>query len=82
MTGRRWRKPAGKRSGTGAGGGWRSVVLVTTPDQDTRSRIRFGRCFAGRISVVTTTLPAYQWPYQIAYQWAATFRALVLQRSC
>ena len=61
---------------------WRSVVLVTTPDQDTRSRIRFGRCFAGRIYVVTTPLPASEWPYQIAYQWAATFRALVLQRSC
>ena len=61
---------------------WRSVVLVTTPDQDTRARIWFGRCFAGNVYVVTTPLPASEWPYEIAYQWAATFRAVVLQRSC
>jgi uncharacterized SAM-binding protein YcdF (DUF218 family) len=61
---------------------WKSIVLVTTPDQDTRARIRFGRCFPGSLYVVTTPLPASQWPYEIAYQWAATFRAMVLQRSC
>ncbi len=61
---------------------WRSVVLVTTPDQDTRARIRFGRCFGGHLYVVTTGLPASDWPYQIAYQWAALFTALVLERSC
>jgi uncharacterized SAM-binding protein YcdF (DUF218 family) len=61
---------------------WRSIVLVTTPDQDTRARIRFGRCFSGHVYVVTTPLPASQWPYEIAYQWGATFKAEVLQRSC
>ena len=61
---------------------WRSMVLVTTPDQDTRARIRFGRCFDGSIYVVTTPLPASQWIYHIAYQWAASFKAVVLQRSC
>ena len=61
---------------------WRSVVLVTTPDQDTRARIRFRRCFVGHIYVVTTPLPASEWPYQIAYEWAASFKAVVLQRSC
>jgi uncharacterized SAM-binding protein YcdF (DUF218 family) len=62
--------------------GWRSIVLVTTPDQDTRARIRFERCFDGGLYVVTTPLPASQWIYQIAYQWAATVKALVVQRSC
>ena len=61
---------------------WRSVALVTTPDQDTRARIRFGRCFAGHIYVVTAPLPASRWIYEIAYQWAASFKAVVLQRSC
>ena len=61
---------------------WRSIVLVTTPDQDTRARIRFGRCFDGSIYVVTTPLPASQWIYHIAYQWAASFKAVVLQRNC
>jgi hypothetical protein len=53
-----------------------------TPDQDTRARIRFGRCFGGSIYVVTIPLPASLWVYQLAYQWAATFKAVVLQRSC
>jgi uncharacterized SAM-binding protein YcdF (DUF218 family) len=61
---------------------WRSVALVTTPDQDTRARIRFGRCYDGSLSVVTTPLPAAEWPYAIAYQWAAIFKATVLQRGC
>jgi uncharacterized SAM-binding protein YcdF (DUF218 family) len=61
---------------------WRSIVLVTTPDQDTRARLRFERCFDGGLYVVTTPLPASLWFYQIAYQWAATAKALVLQRSC
>ena len=29
--------------------GWRSVVLVTTPEQATRARIMMGRCFSGSI---------------------------------
>jgi uncharacterized SAM-binding protein YcdF (DUF218 family) len=61
---------------------WGSVVLVTTPDQDTRARVRFGRCTPSQIYVVTTPLPASLWPYEIAYQWAALFKAVVLQRSC
>ena len=61
---------------------WRSIVLVTSPDQDTRARIRFERCFAGSVYVVTTPLPSSKWPYQIAYQWAALFKALVLEPSC
>jgi uncharacterized SAM-binding protein YcdF (DUF218 family) len=62
--------------------GWRSVVLVTTPDQDTRARLRFERCFSGGVYVVTTPLAISAWPYQIAYQWAALSKAAVLQRSC
>jgi uncharacterized SAM-binding protein YcdF (DUF218 family) len=61
---------------------WRSVVLVVTPDQVIRARIRFERCYAGRVYVVTTPLPLLEWPYQIAYQWAAMFKEEVLQRSC
>jgi uncharacterized SAM-binding protein YcdF (DUF218 family) len=61
---------------------WWSVALVTTPDQDTRARIRFERCFPGKVYVVTTPLPASSWPYEIAYQWGALFKAEVLQRAC
>lgn len=61
---------------------WRSVVLVTGPEQDTRARIRVQRCFGGSVYVVTGSLPLSVWPYQIAYEWGALFKALVLQRGC
>ena len=61
---------------------WRSVVLVTTRAQDTRARIIMGRCFGGSIYVVTASLPASAWPYQIAYGWGALAKALVVQRDC
>jgi hypothetical protein len=64
--------------------GWRSVALVTITPQDTRARLRVERCFPGRVYVVTAPPAASQtnWPYQIAYQWAALLKALILQRSC
>ena len=61
---------------------WHSVVLVTTRAQDTRARIRVGRCFSGQIYVVAVPRPFFDWPYEIAYEWGATFKALVLQWAC
>jgi hypothetical protein len=61
---------------------FRSIVLVTTPDQTWRAKLRFGWCYTGRIFAVTTPLPLHLWPYQIAYQWAATFKAEVVDRGC
>src|SRR5690348_1516401 len=62
--------------------GWRSVVLVTAREQDTRARIVMARCFGGPIYVIAGSLPLGDWPYQIAYEWGALFKALVLYRSC
>jgi hypothetical protein len=62
--------------------GWHSVVLVTTPAQDTRARVMMRRCYGGSIYVITASLPWYDWPYQIAYGWGALFKALVLHRAC
>jgi hypothetical protein len=61
---------------------WRSLVLVVAAAQDTRARILMGRCFDGSIYAVTVSLPWSNWPYQLAYQWGALFKALVLYRSC
>ena len=61
---------------------WHSVAIVTITPQDTRARLRFERCFAGPVYVVTTPVPLIYWPYQIAYEWIALTKALVLQRSC
>jgi hypothetical protein len=63
---------------------WRSVGIVTITPQDTRARLRVERCFPGRVYVVTAppALSQTNWPYQIAYQWGALAKALILQRSC
>jgi hypothetical protein len=61
---------------------WQSVALVTTTPQDSRARLRVGRCFAGPVYVVTAPLSLSAWPYEIAYEWAATVKAYIFQRSC
>jgi len=61
---------------------WSSIVLVTGPQQDTRARIWMERCFDGSVYVVTGSLPLGSWPYQIAYEWGALAKALIMQRSC
>jgi len=61
---------------------WRSLVLVTITPQDSRARLRFKRCFSGEVYVMTGSMHAYGWPYEIAYEWAATIKALTVQRSC
>jgi uncharacterized SAM-binding protein YcdF (DUF218 family) len=62
--------------------GWRSMVLVTTPDQTWRAELRFKRCYNGSVYGVTTPLPLKRWPLMIAYQWAATTKAELVNRSC
>ena len=61
---------------------WRSVVLATAREQDTRARLMMERCFGGSIYVIAGSLPLGSWPHQIAYEWGALFKALVLYRSC
>ena len=40
---------------------WKSVILVTTPDQAYRAKLRVGRCFPGKVYVATSTLPWKRW---------------------
>lgn len=61
---------------------WHSVVMVTGREQDTRARIVVGRCLGGPIYVIAVSPPFDSWPYQIAYEWAALFKAVVLYPSC
>jgi uncharacterized SAM-binding protein YcdF (DUF218 family) len=61
---------------------WRSVILVTTPDQALRATLRVGRCFDGKIFVATARLPWYRWPAQIVYQSGATVKAYTVETSC
>jgi uncharacterized SAM-binding protein YcdF (DUF218 family) len=62
--------------------GWRSVILVTTPDQASRATLRLGRCFDGKVFVATASLPWYRWPTQIVYQSGATVKAYTVETSC
>ena len=61
---------------------WHSIAVVTITPQDSRARLRVERCFAGPVYVVTRPVALASWPYQIAYEWGAMIKALVLQRGC
>jgi hypothetical protein len=67
---------------TAATDGWSSVILVTTPDQAWRARLRVSRCFSGNVYVQTTSLPLSEWFRQIPYQWAASIKALTFETGC
>ena len=61
---------------------WRSVIIVTTPDQAWRARLRVSRCFPGEIYQATAHLAVADWLKQIPYQWVASIKALTLERGC
>ena len=59
-----------------------AVAVVAITPQVSRARLRVERCFPGHVYVVTAPIGVSSWPYQIAYEWAAPIKALVIQRSC
>jgi hypothetical protein len=61
---------------------WTSVAIVAIAPQDIRARIRFERCTSARIYVVDAPLKLTHWPPEIIYQWLATIKAEVFQRTC
>lgn len=61
---------------------WRSIAVVTITPQAWRALERVRRCFGGSAYGVVAGIPWYSWPYQIAYEWGASIKMLVLQRAC
>lgn len=61
---------------------WQSVAVVAITPQVSRARLRVERCFAGQVYVVTAPIQPSAWPYEIAYEWAASLKALAIQRGC
>jgi len=61
---------------------WQSITIVAITPQASRARLRVERCFSGRVYVVTAPIRFGTWPYQIAYEWGALAKALLIQRSC
>jgi hypothetical protein len=61
---------------------WRTVVLVTITPQITPGRIWLGRCTSAKIYAVAAPLPGWAWPAMVVYEWGATIRAELFQRTC
>lgn len=60
--------------------GWSSLILVVTPMQAVRAQLIVARCFSGPTYVATASVG--DWPYQVAYGWAALVKAVFTHRSC
>jgi hypothetical protein len=62
---------------------WHRVIVVMPIPQASRARLRIGRCFAGQVLEVGVTPEGpWGWTKEIAYEWGAMFKAMVLQPSC
>jgi uncharacterized SAM-binding protein YcdF (DUF218 family) len=62
---------------------WTSIILVTNREQDTRGRLLVSMCFRGPIYVDTLPLGSVKnTAYQVAYEWGALVKSLILYHSC
>ena len=62
---------------------WTRIIVVVPTTQASRARLRIDRCYSGQLLVVAFSPQGVgQWLFQFAYEWGATFKALVLQPSC
>jgi hypothetical protein len=62
--------------------GWHSLIVVASVAQATRARLRVKRCFAGQVYLVTAKPGVASWAYDVAYEWGALVKALVVQPGC
>jgi len=61
---------------------WDQLIVVSERSQATRARLLFTRCTAAHLHMVPVSDPISHLPYDIAYEWAALVKALVVHRSC
>jgi len=64
--------------------GWRQLVVVTSTQHVVRSRILFGRCFDGRVTVIGGH-PNYgrsEVARQVVHEWVGTVYSLAVARGC
>ena len=61
---------------------WSRIILVPGRSQATRARLLFERCSGARLVVVPVTDPASRLALDVAYEWGALAKALVLRRTC
>jgi uncharacterized SAM-binding protein YcdF (DUF218 family) len=60
----------------------KSMVVVVTADQATRARLRFSRCWGGKLWIHTASAPVSSVLKYLFYENAALLKALVWQRKC
>jgi len=61
---------------------WRTIIVVPERTQTTRARLLFKRCTNVNLEMVPVSDPLTRLPLQVAYEWGALFKALVLKTSC
>ena len=61
---------------------WNRLALVTERSQTTRARMLFERCGGATLVMVPIADPWGHLAYDVAYEWAALAKALVVVRSC
>lgn len=62
---------------------WSRLIVVVPTTQASRARLRIGRCYPGQVLMVAFSPQGVgEWLMQLAYEWGAMFKAVVLQPSC
>jgi uncharacterized SAM-binding protein YcdF (DUF218 family) len=61
---------------------WRRLAVVTSADQASRARVRFGRCFDGSLALVVAPTDLGDVLGRLVYENVATLKAMTVQRSC
>lgn len=62
---------------------WHSILVVPGHAQTTRVRLLMARCFKGQAVVMPAAAPPLvDLPYQVAYEWGALVKALVVDPGC
>jgi uncharacterized SAM-binding protein YcdF (DUF218 family) len=61
---------------------WSRIIVVSERSQATRARLLFERCTPIQLEMVPVADPRIRLPFDVAYEWAALVKALVLVRSC
>jgi uncharacterized SAM-binding protein YcdF (DUF218 family) len=61
---------------------WGRIIVVSERSQATRARMLFKRCTGAQLVMVPVADPIGHLAYDVAYEWAALAKALVVYRSC
>jgi uncharacterized SAM-binding protein YcdF (DUF218 family) len=61
---------------------WRRLIVVSERSQATRARMLFKRCTTAQVLMVPVDDPLTHLPYDVAYEWGALAKALLLHRTC